>query len=63
MSFSFDSKGSNTLTNDAISPAGTFSGDSKSSGEITWGLDFRTWAQETRTWAQMATLYTLDTKH
>lgn len=63
MSFTNDSKGSNTLTGDARSSAGTFSNDALSMQGVTWQSDFNTWATELRMWSQVGSQLNLDTKH
>lgn len=63
MSFYFDSKGSNVLSGDPRSTAGTFSQDGKSQEGVTWQTDLLMWSQELRTWAQAGSQLTLDTKH
>ena len=63
MSFTNDSKGSNTLTGDTRSVAGTFTQDSKAQQGVTWGSDFNTWILELRTWAQATSSLSLDTKN
>ena len=63
MSFTYDTKGSNTLTGDARSAAGSFSSNNKSQQGVTWGSDFNTWAAESRQWGQVASQLTQDTKH
>lgn len=59
----YDSKGSNSLTRDTRSSAGTLTNDTHSFQGITWGDDFNTWAAELRTWGEVTSQLTLDTRN